>query len=100
MIAALKPYQKYKASGLPWLGEIPSHWETRRAKYLFREVDERSQTGKEGAGDDGDFGGQIKIVVHASICPCDWANPTLPPSTRKKDQPIFYDPLPVEAVSI
>ena len=48
MIAALKPYQKYKASGLPWLGEIPAHWETRRAKYLFREIDERSQTGKEG----------------------------------------------------
>ncbi len=47
MIADLKPYPEYKDSGLPWLGEVPAHWTTRRAKYLFREVDERSQTGKE-----------------------------------------------------
>lgn len=29
-------YAKYKDSGVQWLGEIPSHWETRRAKYLFK----------------------------------------------------------------
>ena len=27
MIADLKPYPEYKASGLPWLGQVPSHWE-------------------------------------------------------------------------
>lgn len=43
----LKPYPAYKDSGLPWLGEIPTHWEERRAKYLFREIDERSDAGKE-----------------------------------------------------
>jgi len=47
MIADLKPYAEYKESGLPWLGKLPTHWVTRRAKYFFREVDERSQTGKE-----------------------------------------------------
>lgn len=47
MIADLKTYPEYRDSGLPWLGELPSHWETRRAKRLFREVDERSQTGRE-----------------------------------------------------
>jgi type I restriction enzyme S subunit len=26
MIADLKPYAEYKASGLPWLGPVPSHW--------------------------------------------------------------------------
>lgn len=36
-----------KPSGIPWLGDIPGHWEVRRAKYLFREIDERSKTGKE-----------------------------------------------------
>ncbi len=36
-----------KPSGIHWLGEIPKYWEVRRAKYLFREVDERSQEGKE-----------------------------------------------------
>ncbi|MGH9346966.1 MAG: hypothetical protein ACRD26_06820 [Vicinamibacterales bacterium] len=27
-------------SGIPWLGEIPVHWETKRMKYLFRLVSE------------------------------------------------------------
>lgn len=36
-----------KPSGVPWLGGIPSHWETKRIKYLLREVDTRSVTGAE-----------------------------------------------------
>src|ERR1017187_4564092 len=47
MIADLKPYPEYKESGLPWLGRLPGHWGHLRAKYLFREVDERSATGRE-----------------------------------------------------
>lgn len=47
MIADLKPYSEYKYSGLPWLGDLPAHWDTRRAKRFLREVDERSQTGQE-----------------------------------------------------
>lgn len=47
MIQDLKPYLPMKDSGLPWLGELPAHWRLRRAKYLFHEIDERSQTGKE-----------------------------------------------------
>ena len=31
MIADLKPYADYKESGLPWLGQVPGHWETRPA---------------------------------------------------------------------
>ena len=27
MIADLKPYPEYKESGLPWLGQVPEHWE-------------------------------------------------------------------------
>lgn len=34
-------------SGIPWLGAIPAHWELERAKWLFRERDERSETGDE-----------------------------------------------------
>jgi type I restriction enzyme S subunit len=34
-------------SGIPWLGEIPAHWDTERARWLFRERDERSTTGEE-----------------------------------------------------
>ena len=47
MISGLKPYSEYKPSGLDWVGEIPAHWGLQRAKYFFREVDERSKTGKE-----------------------------------------------------
>ena len=28
-------YQKYKDSGVEWLGEIPEHWEVKRIKYAF-----------------------------------------------------------------
>ncbi|TXH62720.1 MAG: restriction endonuclease subunit S [Burkholderiaceae bacterium] len=47
MIGDLKPYADYRDSGLDWLGSIPAHWGLLRAKRLFREVDERSKTGKE-----------------------------------------------------
>lgn len=43
----LNPSTPLKPSGIAWLGDIPTHWEVRRAKYLFREMDERSKTGKE-----------------------------------------------------
>jgi len=33
-----QPYPECKDSGVPWLGEIPEHWETRRLKYAA-EVD-------------------------------------------------------------
>lgn len=43
----LNPNVPFKSSGIPWLGDIPAHWEVLRAKYLFREVDCRSETGSE-----------------------------------------------------
>ena len=36
-----------KDSGVEWIGEIPEHWEVKRAKYLFNEIDERSINGDE-----------------------------------------------------
>ena len=39
MIADLKPYPEYKESELPWLGDIPQHWATERAKWLFTKMD-------------------------------------------------------------
>jgi type I restriction enzyme S subunit len=47
MIAHLQPYPEYKESGQEWLGLLPVHWNQLRAKCLFREVDERSETGRE-----------------------------------------------------
>jgi type I restriction enzyme S subunit len=43
----LDPTVPLKPSGIPWLGDIPKHWDVLRAKYLFREVDERSTSGNE-----------------------------------------------------
>jgi type I restriction enzyme S subunit len=37
MIENLKPYPEYKDSGLPWLGQVPAHWEIRRGKSVFSE---------------------------------------------------------------
>lgn len=42
MIGDLKPYADYKASGLPWLGQVPAHWRVVRNGSLFGQ---RSQTG-------------------------------------------------------
>jgi len=46
MISDLKPYPAYRDSGVPWLGEVPEHWEVARIKLLFRERDERSRDGQ------------------------------------------------------
>jgi type I restriction enzyme, S subunit len=36
MIADLKPYPAYKDSGVPWLGEVPEHWEVAPNRTLLR----------------------------------------------------------------
>ncbi len=43
----LDPNVKMKGSGVEWIGEVPERWEVKRAKYLFDEINERSQTGEE-----------------------------------------------------
>jgi type I restriction enzyme S subunit len=47
MIADLKPYADYKESGLPWLGQVPGHWETRPAFGAFLPNHERNRGMKE-----------------------------------------------------
>ncbi len=36
-----------KCSGVDWIGKIPKHWEALRLKYLFKEINLRTKTGKE-----------------------------------------------------
>ncbi len=43
----MKKYDQYKNSGVEWLGEIPSHWEVMKLKYVLTEINERSVTGEE-----------------------------------------------------
>ena len=39
----LEPRVRLRNSGIPWLGEVPAHWETRKAAWLFGERDERGE---------------------------------------------------------
>jgi len=41
MSDGLKPYPAYKDSGLPWLGEVPEHWQLLPNRATFAEVKER-----------------------------------------------------------
>jgi type I restriction enzyme S subunit len=43
----MQRYPAYKDSLFDWLGEIPGHWEEKRAKWYFDKIDERSETGDE-----------------------------------------------------
>ena len=43
----LNPNTIMKDSGVEWLGEVPEHWEIERSRWLFKERNERSETGEE-----------------------------------------------------
>ena len=47
MIGDLKPYSEYEDSGLPWLGQVPGHWEVRPAFGAFVPNRERNHGMKE-----------------------------------------------------
>ena len=52
MIAGLKPYATYKDSGVPWLGEVPVHWEVSALRRKLRLFDGIKI---------GPFGSQLKL---------------------------------------
>jgi type I restriction enzyme S subunit len=39
----LDPHAALRDSGIPWLGKIPAHWDTRKVAWLLRERDERGE---------------------------------------------------------
>ena len=40
----MKPYPKYKDSGVEWIGNVPEGWEVKRTKYFFRLITEKNST--------------------------------------------------------
>ena len=40
-------YPTYKSTSIPWLPEMPEHWDVRRAKYIFKVIDDKSAKGDE-----------------------------------------------------
>ena len=43
----LNPDAPIRDSGIDWLGQIPSHWQTENTRWLFKEIDDRSEDGSE-----------------------------------------------------
>jgi len=39
----LRPYPEYKDSGVPWLGEVPVHWEIKKLRHVLVRVSERNR---------------------------------------------------------
>jgi type I restriction enzyme, S subunit len=46
-MGGLKKYLKYKNSGLSFIKDVPEHWEVRRTRWFFKEIDQRSEAGDE-----------------------------------------------------
>ena len=47
MSARNSAYESYKDSGVDWLGDVPREWNTKRAKFIFQEINKRSVDGSE-----------------------------------------------------
>lgn len=45
--SGLNPNAPMKDSGIDWIGQIPAHWEVKRNKHMFVEINERSAKGEE-----------------------------------------------------
>lgn len=43
----LNPDAPMRDSGIEWLGLIPAHWRTENTRWLFKEIDDRSEDGSE-----------------------------------------------------
>lgn len=43
----INPNVRLRDLGIAWLGEVPAHWSTERARWLFSERDRRSESGEE-----------------------------------------------------
>jgi type I restriction enzyme S subunit len=40
-------YPTYKSTSIPWLPEMPEHWDVRRAKFIFKVIDDKTAKGDE-----------------------------------------------------
>jgi type I restriction enzyme S subunit len=43
MICDLRPYPAMKDSGVPWLGEVPGHWDVQKLRTLLEPVSDRNR---------------------------------------------------------
>lgn len=58
----MQRYESYKPSGVPWIGDIPTHWGLKKSKFLWREIEDRSVNGDEELLSVSQYGGVIPRV--------------------------------------
>ena len=46
VMRGINPAAPLRPSGIEWLGDIPTHWEVKRSRWLFTVRDKRSETGE------------------------------------------------------
>lgn len=64
----MKRYEQYKDSGIEWIGEIPSHWNQERMRFLYRF---RSGMGNKKPED---FGEGFPFLTYKDVYECDTAD--------------------------
>lgn len=67
--AGLNPDVKMKDSGVKWLGEVPKHWEIKKAKYLFSFITSGSRGWAQYYSDNGSLFFRIANLTRDSINP-------------------------------
>lgn len=43
LLTPIKPYSLMKDSGVPWLGEVPEHWEARKLRQILNQNTQRNR---------------------------------------------------------
>ena len=81
-MTALQPYPAYRPSGVPWLGDVPEHWEVRRlrtvAEMRVSNVDKHTR--------EGEF--PVRLCNYVDVYKNDHITPMLPfmRATASKDE--------------
>lgn len=67
MIEGLRPYPVMKDSGVPWLGEVPEHWEVGRLRNIVTRITSGSRGWSGYAADDGPLFIRIGNLTRTSM---------------------------------
>ena len=58
----MRRYERYKDSGVEWLGEVPSHWEVKKMKFLFKDTSIKNKPDET----------LLSVTQNRGVIPRDW----------------------------
>ena len=58
----MRRYDSYKDSGVEWLGEVPSHWEVKKMKFLFQDTSIKNKPDET----------LLSVTQNRGVIPRDW----------------------------